>query len=188
MGKSEPFRSFKNSVQSSMHVFKKYTSHCLPVMCILPHRRSWFVYFGFVIVYLPQADLYVFYVYTQHQMIEVARWDEDGMLVHGQLGSRHSDVTSTLHRGPNQPIRSMVEYSCSKCWWSSFGLPTDVHDVSTKLHEASWSHREVVLRTGFTCSLMDCLEKWQPEYTIYVIIFTRFSEHATKGKKSRREV
>ena len=98
-------------------------------------------------------------------MIETARRDQTGALMHNQLGSRRSDVTSALRGSPNRPIRSMVDY----LWTSGRSLRPatlrNVGEVCLVLQEmfpisprsfmklrgdiaASWRHREVVLRTG----------------------------------------
>ena len=138
-------------------------SNSLPIICILPLQCGWFTYFGLVgstISCVPSTliNLLVtnlFYLHAQHQMIEAARWDKNGVLqsvqsYYGQLVARsvmwrqHSNC-----RSPNQPIRrsqkhesvslniSSLAENCvaSKCWRTVFGLFNKASWLFVKVHE-----------------------------------------------------
>ena len=80
-------------------------SNSLPIMCILPLQHGRFMCFGLVgshnqlctfhtLINLLVTNL--FYIYAQHQMIEAARWNKNGVLqsVPWSVGRLLSEVTA----------------------------------------------------------------------------------------------
>ena len=111
-----------------------------------------------LIVYLPHADKYILHSrQTSNDRNGKARWKWCIWSV--RLAAMRRDVSVARKSKPaNQNKKKTVfvqicshfqDCDAAKFLRSVFGLATGAPDVSTTLRQASWSHREVVLRTGF---------------------------------------
>ena len=102
-----------------------HQSDSLPIMCILPLQRGWFVHFGLVGSHnqlcTSHTLINLVYIHAQHLIIKAARWEKKWCAAvchhqcHGQLGARSCrDVTSALCRSQKKPIKGNQKHGTWK--------------------------------------------------------------------------